>query len=98
MIVAIFNHKILKKIYKFYTIFNSKTDANSAANVYGWYPKQKRVPFSCYTDTTTLDFEDRKFSAIKDYDQYLTALYGDYMTPPPVEQRRTHSGSPVWKD
>ena len=37
-----------------------------------------------------LDFEDTKFKAPNNYDKYLTKLYGDYMTPPPIEQRTGH--------
>ena len=32
-------------------------------------------------------FEDREFPVLKHYDAYLTQFYGDYMTPPPVEER-----------
>lgn len=32
-------------------------------------------------------FEDGTFPGPKDYDSYLTALYGDYMTPPPEGER-----------
>lgn len=33
-------------------------------------------------------FEDALFSVMSRYDAYLTELYGDYMTPPPVEERK----------
>lgn len=36
------------------------------------------------------EFEDALFPAPRDYDSFLTALYGDYMTLPPVEKRHTH--------
>lgn len=97
-IAWVFSKKWLKKRYNFYSSFNSRTDFNTAANVFFWNFHGKRVPFTCYLEAELLNFEDRKYSAIKDYDTYLTALYGDYMTPPPVGQRRTHSGSPVWKN
>lgn len=37
-----------------------------------------------------LDFEDTKFKAPNNYDKYLTKLYGDYMTPPPINERTGH--------
>lgn len=37
-----------------------------------------------------LDFEGTKFRAPNNYDAYLTRLYGDYMTPPPIEKRTGH--------
>ena len=38
-----------------------------------------------------IDFEGKKYSAPKNYDKYLTSMYGDYMTPPPVDARKGHS-------
>ena len=38
-------------------------------------------------DVALMPFEDMKVYAIKDYDSFLTAQYGDYMTPPPVKDR-----------
>jgi lipopolysaccharide cholinephosphotransferase len=40
-----------------------------------------------FEDTITLPFEDTEIIVPRDYDSYLTCLYGDYMTPPPVEQQ-----------
>lgn len=37
-----------------------------------------------------LAFEDTTFKAPNNYDGYLKRLYGDYMTPPPIEQRTGH--------
>ena len=42
-------------------------------------------------------FEKRKFSGFKNYDFYLSKLYGDYMKLPPEDKRRTHSVNAVWK-
>ena len=41
---------------------------------------------------TRLPFEDSAFFAPRDWDQYLTHFYGDYMTPPPEDQRRQGHG------
>jgi lipopolysaccharide cholinephosphotransferase len=38
----------------------------------------------------TAKFEDTKINIPKGYDRYLTALYGDYMTPPKKSERETH--------
>ena len=43
-------------------------------------------PFKDYT------FEGHRFPGVNDYDGYLTHFYGDYMTPPPVEDRGTTHG------
>lgn len=39
----------------------------------------------------SIKFEDKEFPAPCDPDSYLTDLYGDYMTIPPVEKREFHS-------
>ncbi len=44
-----------------------------------------------FDDYCYLEFEHEKFKAIKNYDIYLKTFYGDYMTLPPIEQRKTHN-------
>lgn len=48
------------------------------------------LPRVCFDDYTELDFEGCKFKAFKNYDYYLSELYGDYMKLPPVEKRVPH--------
>lgn len=38
-------------------------------------------------DTVLVPFEDLEVRIPRCYDRYLTAIYGDYMTPPPVESQ-----------
>lgn len=42
-----------------------------------------------FEDVIELPFADTTVVVPRDYDGYLRCLYGDYMTPPPVEQRVT---------
>lgn len=45
-----------------------------------------------FDDVIETDFEDFTIAIPRKYDEYLTLMYGDYMTPPPVEKRvLTHS-------
>lgn len=46
-----------------------------------------------------LEFEGKMYKAPVGYDEWLTLLYGDYMTPPPPEKRTSgHSLKAYWKD
>lgn len=35
-------------------------------------------------------FEGHRFHGVKNYESYLRTTYGDYMTPPPIDQRCAH--------
>lgn len=44
-----------------------------------------------FEDVIEADFEDLTIKIPRKYDEYLTLIYGDYMTPPPIEKRElTH--------
>lgn len=49
---------------------------------------KRRTEF--YTETVKLEFEGKAYNVPYQYDALLTALYGDYMTPPPVSERTGH--------
>lgn len=44
-----------------------------------------------------IEFEGRKFRSFKDTHSYLKMVYGDYMTPPPLKDRRGHCGEKFFK-
>jgi lipopolysaccharide cholinephosphotransferase len=46
-----------------------------------------RVPASWISPATEVEFEGRTFPAPADTDGLLTAVYGDYRTPPPPARR-----------
>lgn len=60
------------------------------ACVCGSYRSKEILPSSVYEEYTELEFEGRSFMALKNYDAYLTAIYGDYMTLPPKEKQVSH--------
>lgn len=78
---------------------SKKAKYHAAACLWFWKFKQKRVPYSSFTDIVPIKFEDRNYKAIRDYDTYLSSLYGDYMTPPTEDQKKRwiHSIQPEWK-
>ena len=48
------------------------------------------MPKSVIGNPTEYIFEGHTVYGIENYDEYLTRLYGDYMTPPPPEKQVTH--------
>lgn len=48
------------------------------------------VPADWFGEGVSLDFEDLKVVAPKEYDKYLTHVFGDYNTLPPIEERIPH--------
>lgn len=46
--------------------------------------------YALFTERQLYPFDGHKFYGPKDYDTILTAIYGDYMTPPPKEKQITH--------
>lgn len=44
-------------------------------------------PSEIMSDYTDIEFEGEKFMCFSGYREYLTLMYGDYMTPPPPEQQ-----------
>ena len=59
-------------------------------NVMGLYKFKTVFERSVYGDTKYLEFENHLFRVPKQYDYFLTRLYGDYMQLPPVEKRNHH--------
>ena len=54
---------------------------------------------SLFEKVTELEFEGKMYPAPIGWDEWLTGLYGDYMTPPPPEARTSsHHYKAYWKD
>lgn len=48
-----------------------------------------------YENSIELDFENKKLSGLRDYDEYLKFKFGDYMKLPPIEKRKIHPVSKI---
>lgn len=78
-----------KQINKVSTLTNEKSrfvaivNCNDCSDVY-LHSFWRREIFAEYK---TVPFEDRQFQIISAYNEQLKQLFGDYMTPPPVEKR-----------
>lgn len=64
------------------------------------YGKKEIIPSNIYSAFIRTPFEGHQFSILKDYDAYLSSVYGDYMQLPPIEKRQSpHTLNNVfWKD
>gem|GEM_PF-4144984 len=90
---------LLKFVHRIATKYPFET-SNYAYDVVN--PVYKR-PVHCSRETyeqyIDVPFEGHTLMTLKDYDTYLTDLFGDYMQLPPVEQRVGHHDfTAYWKD
>ena len=68
-----------------------------AGDVYGSYRLREIMEKRIFSDYTDVTFEGRSLRALKSWDEYLTNIYGDYMTLPPEEKRVTHHSYRVYR-
>lgn len=96
----LFPARYVKKVMDFVFKRIPKCPITGGASLHYWKFKQKQVPLAVFTELADIKFEDKSYVTIKDYHTYLSALYGDYMTPPPESQRIEyfHQISPMWKN
>ncbi len=81
--------------------FNDRILEMATANAYelcdkvgivteGLYNEREAIPRSEYEKPVDVEFEGHIFQATSYWDEYLRNLFGDYMTPPPEDKRKTH--------
>lgn len=61
-----------------------------AGRMVGDFGSKEVMEAALFRSTVQVEFEGQSFSAVADYDTFLTRLYGDYMQLPPEEKRITH--------
>ena len=54
------------------------------------YREKGIIPAEVFADAVDVEFEGKMYPAPKDWDTYLSCLYGDYLPEPPPEKRKTH--------
>lgn len=77
---------ICDKMLKSYDMDSSKY----TGNLMGAYRDRELIPTAWYGEDSYYDFENIRLRGIKEYDKYLSQLYGDYMQLPPIDERRIH--------
>lgn len=56
-------------------------------------------PSAAYEEVISVEFEGRHLPAPRGFDQVLTAIFGDYLTPPPPgDQRPPHARREYWRE
>ncbi len=84
--------KLIQKKAKEYDALVKNYDYSSSKYIGGvnWgYGPQERM-LRDHIDSVDVEFEGMLVSGLKNYDEYLGNLYGDYMKLPPENQRFTH--------
>lgn len=82
------------KMGRFYRKVCSHYDLDQmeyGASLSGSMGMKEFIPKKWIGKGTLLDFEDMKVYGIDQNDVYLTHFYGDYMTPPPMNDRNRHN-------
>lgn len=76
-----------KGLQKHFTCFG-KGEKEYMATFSSYHPLRCQICKSAnYKETLWWDFEDTKMPVPIGYDEILTTIYGDYMTPPPEDKR-----------
>jgi len=77
-----------------YTKIVTKYKFDECDEVLFWWVfyEKNRISKERFSDRVLYDFEGYKFWSVRDYDDWLTRIYGDYMTPPPPEKRKNAHG------
>ena len=71
-------------------LYRATKQSTLIANYGGAWGDKEIVPAEWYAEGCSLEFEGIEVRGPKEYEKWLTQVYGDYMTPPPVEKQVSH--------
>lgn len=86
---AISVNYICEKINKLAQKYDFETSENAGIAVWG-YREREVCPQSVFTEAIDVCFEGNSYKGVKDYNIYLSNVYGNYMKLPPVDKRESH--------
>ena len=81
--------KLVSKIEKTYKKIDFYT-AEYVGTICGSYRNKEIMKREIYEGYIDVEFEGKTYKAIKNYDEYLSSIYGDYMKLPPKEKQVSH--------
>ncbi|MBP3853223.1 MAG: LicD family protein [Erysipelotrichaceae bacterium] len=82
---------LFKKLLSLMTAHNGQPTQTLFPYGCAWAEKE-RISKKEFFDTIQVDFENRKVNIFRDYDAYLTRMYGDYMkVPEDIDQASGHT-------
>ncbi len=88
---------LIKKINNIISIDRDSQNTEYMCNFVGAWGGKEIMPAECFSETDRRSFENREYNILKNYDEYLKILYGDYMTVPPLDKQISHhSYSAYW--
>lgn len=76
---------------------NSYDESNTVGCVTSCRDLTESIERRCLDESVLVEFEGEMYPAPSDWKNYLTSLYGDYMKPPPEDQRQQHHYTVFWK-
>jgi len=84
----------IEKLVREYDNIATKYKVENCDEVISWCDEGEKniILKNIFFDRVLYDFEEYKFLSVRDYDSWLTRIYGDYMTPPPPEKRVSAHG------
>lgn len=88
LVGSIFSKKTMHRWVRYLTTRHEDTQylCENGGSCYGyWY-----IPKTVFQEFVEAEFEGNYYKIPKDYDTYLTRVYGNYMQLPPLDQRVTH--------
>lgn len=92
---------IIKKLFKHWACYAKYGTTNTYYVIAGTLDLRSKMTYDrdLFASLIDVEFENKKYLAIADWDYFLTLRYGDYMKLPPVEQRVPyHGGKYYWKE
>ena len=90
-------HRQCDKIEAAATAHPLEEGGDLAQLVWNFAGTKSRMPYA-FLEQVEIEFEGHSFTTTAMWDEFLTAMYGDYMTPPKPSERLAHSSSAYWLD